>query len=100
MRCHQEMHAVEGMAMIWDEASHLQPPLPPGFSTCNDFEWSSQQFEHYLRPVTSAASGQVDTSCLGVPIEIFSMHLISALVYIYLSCIVWLDLDSFTVRLC
>jgi len=59
MRCHQEMHAVEGMAMIWDEASHLQPPLPPGFSTCNDFEWSSQQFEHYLRAVTSAASGHV-----------------------------------------
>jgi len=83
MHCHQEMHAVEGMAMIWDEASDLQPPLPPGFTTCDDFEWSSEQFEHYLGAVTSVASAHVGMCCIGVPTELLSLHLISAFVYIY-----------------
>ena len=50
MHCHQEIHAILGMMMVWNEAPEHHPPLPPAFDVCNDFKWTAEQFQDYLQP--------------------------------------------------
>ncbi|XP_057309635.1 uncharacterized protein LOC130647701 [Hydractinia symbiolongicarpus] len=37
MHCHIEVHALEGMAMVLNEAPELEVQPPPGFPICNNF---------------------------------------------------------------
>jgi len=50
MHCHQDMHFIAGMMMVWNEAPEHHPPLPPRFGVCDDFEWTAEQFQDYLQP--------------------------------------------------
>ena len=36
MHCHQEMHAIEGMTIAWNEAPERQRTPPEDFPTCGD----------------------------------------------------------------
>lgn len=36
MHCHQEMHAIEGMTIAWNEAPERQRTPPEDFATCGD----------------------------------------------------------------
>ena len=40
--CHMESHALEGMAMIINEAPEHHPPLPPEFPECRNFNWDAK----------------------------------------------------------
>ena len=40
--CHMESHALEGMAMIINEAPEHHPPLPPEFPECRNFNWDAE----------------------------------------------------------
>ena len=37
LHCHIEVHALEGMAMVLNEAPDEEIETPPGFPTCNNF---------------------------------------------------------------
>lgn len=46
--CHHEFHALDGMVMTLNVAPERRPDVPPGFSSCMDFDWSEQEFDVYL----------------------------------------------------
>lgn len=37
IHCHIEVHAIEGMGMVLNEAPELEVSPPPGFPVCNNF---------------------------------------------------------------
>ena len=57
MHCHASTHHMEGMNILFREASEKISPVPSGFPTCNKFTWLQQQFDDYL-----AKSKQLITS--------------------------------------
>ncbi|XP_066265508.1 uncharacterized protein [Branchiostoma lanceolatum] len=54
VHCHIEIHQVEGMAMMIREGTdgQMNPP-PPGFPTCGEFDWSSEEFERAKKGYSS-----------------------------------------------
>ena len=48
MHCHATTHHMEGMNILFREASEKIGPVPVGFPTCNKFSWLQQQFDDYL----------------------------------------------------
>ncbi len=50
LHCHIEVHQLEGMALIINEALEDQAPPPPGISTCGDFVYTAREYFRYHRP--------------------------------------------------
>ena len=48
MHCHATTHHMEGMNILFREASEKIGPVPVGFPTCRKFAWFQQQFDDYL----------------------------------------------------
>jgi FtsP/CotA-like multicopper oxidase with cupredoxin domain len=48
MHCHIEVHQLEGMAVVINEAFDQQLPTPDGLKTCGDFELTVPEFEATL----------------------------------------------------
>ena len=44
LHCHIEVHQLEGMAMIINEAQSNQNPPPNGMNQCGNFTWSVDDF--------------------------------------------------------
>ncbi len=40
MHCHAEFHVGEGMVMVFNEGEDFQPPTPPKFPRCGNFDWN------------------------------------------------------------
>jgi hypothetical protein len=51
MHCHIEVHQLEGMSVVINEAFDQQLSAPDGLNTCGDFELTVPQFEAtFVRP--------------------------------------------------
>ena len=48
MHCHIEVHQLEGMAVIINEADGRQNPPPEGMNTCGSFTWNVDTFNEKL----------------------------------------------------
>ena len=44
LHCHIEVHQLEGMAVIINEALEDQADPPPGISTCGDFTYTTSEY--------------------------------------------------------
>ncbi|XP_064613186.1 uncharacterized protein LOC135476969 [Liolophura sinensis] len=52
--CHIEIHQVEGMSFIMKEGKDSEmPPLPEGFPTCGNFDWSAEDFDKAINAGSS-----------------------------------------------
>ena len=53
LHCHIEVHQLEGMAVVINEAGGMHNPPPTGMPQCGEFTWSIEQFEDKinLRPL-------------------------------------------------
>lgn len=48
MHCHIEVHQLEGMALIINEAENQQNPPPDGMNVCGNFDWDVETFNEKL----------------------------------------------------
>ena len=53
VHCHYDVHALHGMALVINEAPEHHPPIPINFPMCNDFDWSSNDYESYVKQASS-----------------------------------------------
>ena len=56
MHCHLQLHMMAGMAMVLGEAVERIPRLPRNFPTCNVFDWTSEEYEYYMRAPTTTVT--------------------------------------------
>ena len=66
MHCHMELHAQEGMAIVFNVAPELHPAKPPGFPLCGDFNWTVAEFESYIGDRMLSRSSTTGTTVHGV----------------------------------
>ena len=56
MHCHLQIHMMAGMAMVLGEAVDRIPRLPRHFPTCNVFDWTSEEYDYYMRAPTTTVT--------------------------------------------
>ena len=50
LHCHIEVHQLEGMAVVINEAEGMQNKPPPNMPQCGEFTWSIDQFREIVQP--------------------------------------------------
>ena len=72
LHCHNEIHQIQGMAMVMSVARDEQLPAPRGMDICGNFTWTIEEFYSYLRgePPTLATSADEDSENLALGLGI------------------------------
>ena len=92
LHCHIEVHQLQGMAIIINEAEDEQFPVPSGTDICGNFTWSLDEFYEALAATPGAQNGggddddddDIDRLALGLGVGLGSGLLLSLIVNVIL----------------
>ena len=63
MHCHIEVHALDGMAMVLNEAPEIEIKPPPGFPVCKNFYNDHSRDLSFVRPLGKGIKGNIFITC-------------------------------------
>ena len=91
MHCHTENHAVEGMALVLNEARPNQNPSPPAMRTGGNFEPTLQEFYNWLdhNPDYPGNTTRTPATCGAAAIEASSYLLVCALIHTFVLHVIY-----------
>ena len=92
LHCHIEVHQLQGMAIIINEAEDEQFPVPSGTNICGNFTWSLDEFYEALAATPGEQTGggggddddDIDRLALGLGVGLGSGLLLSLIVNVIL----------------